>query len=157
MEKTLTDSQIYMWKTVIALIHADNVEHPEETNFIKDRMDKLQLNPEQRTELENTLQSPGSVEENFEKITDTRDRSQFIYFARLLFWSDGDFSKQERKIHQQLNENVIGKANLRKVMRRLDDIKAEVKEWEDSQKQDQPLHRRIINTLDFWDDLDVAD
>lgn len=58
-------------------------------------------------------------------ITHPGDKSQFIYFARLLFWSDGAFHEQEKAILNRLQKETISKVDITAVMRSVDNIAAE--------------------------------
>ncbi len=48
--------------------------------------------------LEQDIEQGQSIAEMFALITAQKDRSRFFYFARMLFWCDGDFAEQEQKI-----------------------------------------------------------
>lgn len=156
-QKQLSDSQMAMWKSVIALIHADGVAHEAEDQFLTERFDLLKITEDQKNELLVSLKTPGSVDRHFQDITEPKDRSQFIYFARLLFWSDGDFSQQEQTILKHLQEKVLGKADLETTKQQLGKIEDEVNTWIQEQKDKHPLHLRILNTLIFWTDLEEFD
>lgn len=157
MTKSLTNSQMSMWKAVVSLIHADGVQHPDEVKFIVDRLDKLRGTSEQKKEILSVINDSSTVEDHFSQITSPGDRSQFIYFARLLFWSDGDFNSQEKKLHEHLHDQVIDKVAMREIMKELDKAEDKITEWQARYKESQPLHRKVLNALIFWDDLDVAD
>lgn len=157
MQKKLNDSQMSMWKAIIALIDADGLDHEGEIAFLKERFQKLDGTSEQKEELLSSIGQFQDVNVYFKQITEPRDRSQFIYFARLLFWSDGDFHEQEKKVLKSLNSEVMAQVDLKKEMIKLDKVVKDYESWEQSRREEQPLHRRIINALVFWEDLDSID
>ena len=118
----LNDSQFSMWRAMIALVMADGEEHPAETQFFNQRFEKLNMTEEQKDVLLGDIGSNKPVSDFFEGITEPRDRSMFIMFARQLFWCDGDFSEQEKEIHERLTEQVMSKVDLEKVMHEVDTI-----------------------------------
>ena len=134
MIKEVSKSQLNMWRSVIALVLADEVSHDSELRFLQEAFNKLPLTAAQRQILEDDLETPKNVNEFFPKITEPSDRSQFIYFARLLFWSDGDFSEQEAKILQQLRTDVLKKADLEVAMKKVENITYEFQEQEAQEK-----------------------
>lgn len=116
MGNNMTDSRFNMWRCLVALVHADHRISPEEKEFFTKRFDKLRLSEEQKSILLNELQNPQKVEDIFNKITDREDKATLIYFARLLFWSDGEFAKQEEKILKHLHASVISGIDVKQVM-----------------------------------------
>ena len=150
----LTDSQVTMWETVVALIHADGKVHKEEDLFLKDRFEKLDITPEQKQTLQRHIETPGNPRELFKKITAPRDRAQLIYFARLLFFSDGEFCDQEKLVLDHLESEVMGKADITAAMHEIDKVVVDYQQKHQERRDSQPLHRKIINALVFWEDLD---
>ena len=153
----LTESQVAMWETIVALVHADGKVHAEEDRFLEERFDKMDITPEQKEELLKHLKTPGEPRELFKKISEPRDRSQLIYFARLLFYSDDDFHVQEKKILDLLHSDVMSTVDMSEAMHKMDQIVLDYYEKEQARKEAQPLHRKIINAIIFWDDLDSVD
>ncbi len=151
---SLSQSQIEMWKTVVSLVHADGKVHEAEDQFLKERFAKLPLTDEQRQELFQYIEYPEEPREVFQRISEPRDRAQLIYFARLLFYSDGDYSAQEKHILELLNSEVMSKVDMQAAMHKMDQIVLDFKAKEEARKEAQPLHRKIINAIVFWVDLD---
>ena len=148
MNQALNDSQFNMWRAMVALVMADNEEHPSEVQFFHERFEKLAMSEEQKSQLLADLGSRKPVSEFFDGITEPRDRSLFIMFARQLFWSDGDFSEQEKEIHQRLTEQVMEKVDLQKVMREVEEVSATVAHDSSSGGVLDALHRyfdRMLN------------
>ena len=46
MSKTITESQFYMWRTLFAISHADNVVSDEEIRFMTEALEDLPFNAE---------------------------------------------------------------------------------------------------------------
>ena len=153
----LNDSQMAMWKTIVALVHVDGVLHPEEKDFLENRFEKLSVSPQQKKDLMDQLESPEETRVLFDQITEPAHRSQLIYFARLLFHSDKDFSAIEKKILDQLNSQVMSQVDMTETMRKMDRVVVEFQNQQQANRDRQPLHRRIINTIVFWEDLDNLD
>lgn len=153
----ISDSQMAMWETIVALVHVDGKIHQDEDKFLQDRFEKLPVTPQQKEELLNQLHHPGSPKELFKKISEPKDRSQVIYFARLLFYSDGDFSAEEKLILDHLHSEAMAKVDIKKVMHEIDQVMIDFKNQEQARREAQPMHRRAINALIFWADLDHLD
>lgn len=114
-----------MWRAIVALVHADGVKHPKENQFLIEVFNKLPLSSKQKETLTEDMSKVQSVDEYFDNITEPSDRSHFIYFARLLFWSDGDFNKQESEILNLFHKKTLDKVNLEKIMHSVDSIAEE--------------------------------
>ena len=132
MLKEINDSKFNMWRAIVALVHADGVSHPDEDKFLQEAFSKLPFNDEQVKTLAEDMTNVKNVDDFYKEITDPSDRSHFIYFARLLFWSDGDFHHQEEAILQSFREQTLDKANLERAMHEVDEIAAEFAESEEN-------------------------
>ena len=97
MTQHMTDSRFHMWRTLVALVHIDHQITEEERAFFLDRLHRLSFTEEQENIIKDEMGEAQDVTALFEKITDKEDRATLIYFARLLFWSDGEFVMQEEK------------------------------------------------------------
>ncbi len=102
-KQTLNESQFYMWRTLFALVHADNVVTDEERKFMEKAMDNLSLTDYQRSILISDTLESADIGEMFKRITDQHDRTEFFRHARVLVWCDGDFDQQEQEIIEKLN------------------------------------------------------
>ena len=118
--KNVDDSKFNMWRSLIALVHVDNLMHEDEVKFINEYLDRIPFSQEQKNILKTDLNSAKNVNEFYPLITDPADRSHFIYFARLLFWSDGVFQEQETKIFDTLKIKTTDKVDFVKTMKDLD-------------------------------------
>ena len=150
----LSDSKLAMWETIVALVHADGEVHSEEDTFLRERFEKLAATPEQKQELLSHIQKPGNPRELFKKITEPSHRANLIHLARMLFYSDGDFSAQEKQIFELLESDVMGKVDITEAMHKADLVVAEFQAKEQMRRDSQPLHRRVINAIAFWEDFE---
>lgn len=105
MTEALGESRFYMWRAVVAMIHADGVVTPHELAFVHDYMKDLELSEEQKSIIHEDTEQPQLVHEMFGKIQDVQDRKEFFALARALSWCDGDFDAQEAKILEHLEQN----------------------------------------------------
>ena len=109
MPKTLNESRFYMWRAVVAMIHADGVVTPQELSFVQDYMNDIDLSPEQRAIVGQDIHEPQLIHKMFSQIMNLQDRKDFFALARALSWCDGDFDAQEEKIlaHLEKNHNLV--------------------------------------------------
>lgn len=98
MPKKISDSQFYMWRTIFAVAHADDVVTNGEIRFMVEALEDVPFTEEQRRILTNDIAEPQDIEAMFEKISEPRDQAEFFGYARKLVWADGDFGKAERDI-----------------------------------------------------------
>lgn len=102
MNKTVTESQFYMWRTLFAVSHADNIVTEEEMRFMIEALEDLPFSSEQREILSDDIVNPKDIVEMFGKISNNRDQAAFFNFARELVWIDGDYGKEEQEIMLKL-------------------------------------------------------
>lgn len=100
--ETLNESQFYMWRTLFALVHADQVVTEEERKFMEKALDGLSLTDYQRSILVSDTMESADIGEMFKRITNQNDRVEFFRHARALVWCDGDFDQQEQEIIEKL-------------------------------------------------------
>jgi uncharacterized tellurite resistance protein B-like protein len=150
----LTDSQVALWQTIVSLVHADGKVHPEEDKFLRERFEHLSMTPEQKEQLLSQIEKAEEPRELFKKISEPRDRSLLIYFARLLFHSDGELCDQEKRILELLESDVMDKVDMVETMHKVDQIVNDYEEKERARREVLPIHRKIINAITFWDDYE---
>ncbi len=121
MAGTITDSQFYMWRTVFALAHADDVVTDEELRFMSEALEDIPFSDAQKTTLQTDAKEERSVEEMFEKITDPLDQAEFFNIASQIVHIDGDFGDEEQEVMLRLKrlhlqdvdiDTLIGKVDL---------------------------------------------
>ena len=105
MPKSLSESRFYMWRTVVAMIHADGVVTPHELAFVHDYMKDLELSEEQQKTIHQDIEQPQPIHEMFGEIEELQDRKEFFALARALCWCDGDFDAQEKSILEYLEQS----------------------------------------------------
>lgn len=125
MKKELTQSQFSMWRTIVALIHVDGKVTSGESQHLIETFKKLPFTEEQKKTLADDVKTPQNIDLLFGQITTPADRSQFIYFARLLFWSDGDLAQQEHEVLKRLGEKVMSQVNFNQVNLETDSLAQE--------------------------------
>lgn len=107
MSEQITDSRFHMWRTVVALAHADGVVVPEEEAFVENYISALPFTDEQRAALREDLRTPQNAYEMFEQISERSDQAEFFQFARMLIWCDGDLDRQEDQIFKHLQKEQM--------------------------------------------------
>lgn len=98
----VTESRFYMWRTILAIAHADHIVTVEEINFLSNlfRMDKLSSG--QQEMLMRDIEHPQNAEKMFRCITSPADRSDFFEYAQEIAYCDNNFHPLERKLINHL-------------------------------------------------------
>ena len=121
MVNALNQSKFYMWRTLFALVHADNIVSDEEVRFMSEALEDINFTDEQTATLKDDALNAKDIEEMFNGITDYDDRMQFFNLARDLVMVDGEFCSDEQSIMTKLLEenieqyntdDLVGKVNL---------------------------------------------
>ncbi len=121
MAGSVNESEFYMWRTLFAVAHADNVLKDEEISFMAGILDDVQFTDEQTAILKDDIINVKDTAVMFSGITDPVDRVQFFEFARDLVWIDGDFASEEQSVTISLYkqhmkdttvDELIGKVSL---------------------------------------------
>lgn len=100
--KPVTESQFYMWRTLFAISHADDIVTQEEIRFMTEALEDVPFSPEQQDILKDDITNPKDIVEMFSKISNNRDQAEFFKFARELVWIDGDYGAEEQEIMLKL-------------------------------------------------------
>lgn len=111
-QKTVTDSQFYMWRTVFAIVHADQKVTDEEVRFMAEILEDMPFSEAQRGILKEDARTPRDIEEMYQGITDVLDQAAFFRFARQVVWVDGDFGQDEQDIMLRLQEIHVRRTDL---------------------------------------------
>src|SRR3989339_575941 len=104
MGTALSESRFYMWRAVIAMIHADTVVRPHEVNFILENTRHLEMSAEQLSVLNEDIVRPANIDRLFKGITHPHDKEQFFHLARAIAWADGDMDDREREMINALSK-----------------------------------------------------
>ena len=109
----ISESQFYVWRTLFALVHADNVVTKEECEFMQEALNEHDFSGEQRVLLMDDIANPKNALEMFRHITDEKDQSEFFHFAHDLMWVDGDYDPNEERVMKMLREEYDKIRNVR--------------------------------------------
>lgn len=121
MTSGVSESQFYMWRTLFAVAHADDVVTKEEVEFMAHVLEDVNFSEEQTAVLKDDIVNAKDIEQMFEGITNQDDRTRFFELARDLVWIDGDFGSAEQGVMIRLFQNhfrqtdvddLIGKVKL---------------------------------------------
>lgn len=121
MVNAINQSKFYMWRTLFALVHADNVVTDEEISFMAQALEDIDFTYDQTEALKDDALNAKDIEEMFNGITDYDDRMQFFSLARDVVVVDGNFCSDEQSVMTKLfKENIkqsntdelVGKINL---------------------------------------------
>lgn len=93
---SVTDSRFYMWRTLFAIAHADNVVTDDEVKFMAHVLEDVEFSAEQEATLKDDIMKAKDVEQMFRGVTDHDDREKFFEFARDIVWVDGEYSEEEQ-------------------------------------------------------------
>lgn len=127
MDEGLPESKFYMWRTLFAVAHADNILTDEEVRFMSEALTDLSLSPAQRETLMQDIYQPKDIVEMFENISEAQDQAKFFAFARKLVWVDGDYGPEEQEIMLKLKEIHLKNFDLEDIM---DEVELELDEEE---------------------------
>lgn len=108
----LTESQFYMWRTLFAVTHADDVVTGEEIRFMMEALEDIPFTAEQQEILKDDISTPQDIEEMFKQISNPKDQALFFNFARDLVWIDGDYGSEEQDIMLKLKRLHIQDVNI---------------------------------------------
>ncbi len=96
MGKQVTESEFYMWRTLFAIAHVDDIVSKEEVRFMAEVLEDNSFNDEQRAILNDDIKNSRDISEMFSKISDKKDQARFFSLARKLVHIDGDFGDAEQ-------------------------------------------------------------
>lgn len=103
----VTESEFYMWRTLFAIAHADNVLSNEEIRFMAEVLEDVPFSDEQRDTLNDDIYVVKNPSAMFEHITDPKDQARFFKHARELVWIDGDFADEEKEVMLKLTKTHL--------------------------------------------------
>jgi hypothetical protein len=154
MANGISDSRFYMWRAVVAMVHADGVVTPHELSFINDHVRAINLSSVQTKTIGEDLQTPQDVYDMFARIYENQDKRDFFALARALSWCDGDFATQEQHIIECLEAiHVDGKTRdlLKESREIMNEIELSQNQWTFKTERSQNLFgflnkRRVVNS-----------
>lgn len=115
MTNQISESRFYMWRAVFAMAHVDGKISAEELEFACQYLDNAGFSEEQTAILKQDLQTPQNVGEMLSHVTALSDQADFFQFSHMLAWKDGDYSSQEERIINRLNQEQMQKFNKQQV------------------------------------------
>lgn len=104
MRRIVTESQFYMWRTLFAISHADEIVSNDELRMMTEILEDLPFSEEQQTVLKEDIKHQRDPEEMFSKISQVKDQAAFFEFARKMVWVDGDFGEEEQELMVRLKK-----------------------------------------------------
>lgn len=103
----VNESAFYMWRTLFALAHADDVVTDEELRFMAEALEDIPFSDEQRAVLNKDVSEPQDIEVMFEKISNQVDQAAFFKLAKALVHIDGDYGVEEQVVMLRLKEKHL--------------------------------------------------
>ena len=104
MSDAISESRFYMWRTLFAIVHADDVVSDEEVRFMAEALEDVPFSEVQRAVLTSDMHDPQDVTEMFSHVTDPKDKAEFFALAREVVHADGDFGSEEQSVMLQLQK-----------------------------------------------------
>lgn len=111
-DKSITESQFHMWRTLFAIAHADGVVTNEEIRFMVEAMEDVPFSAEQKKTLNDDIKIAQNPEEMFGRIADVRDQARFFQYARDIVHVDGDYGKAEQELLLKLKRIHLQRADV---------------------------------------------
>ncbi|MFP4098946.1 MAG: tellurite resistance TerB family protein [Alphaproteobacteria bacterium] len=143
MMETLGESQFYMWRTVFALAHADNVVTDEEIGLMARILDDAPFSEEQLKILKQDVITPKKAKEMFKMISNKKDRMIFFEFAHDMVWSDGKFHAKEQKVMIELYKMHMADTTVDELVGTISlELEEEVKSTNDMEQLGQAFYPR---------------
>lgn len=112
MSKSVSNSEFYMWRTLVATAHADNKLTNEEIRFLATALEDIAFTKEQNAQLVADIKKPQDVVEMFKGITDVQDQARFFQVARELVWIDGDYGEAEQAVMLKLKKAHVAQVDI---------------------------------------------
>ena len=122
-KKEMTDSHLNMWRLIASAVHADGQVTSEEESMIEKYIEELHFNKEQEEIIRKEMKSPSPLEDILPKITDPGDKSQSLYFVRLLLWKDDMLTDTEEAFLKKINDFFMQSPEMKKLHSQLTQLK----------------------------------
>lgn len=136
----LSTSMFYMWRSLIAMGHADGKLGLEELDYLEKIIDNLlryfALTEEQRHTFADDLHNPQSIDTLFARINEPDARDMLYGFAEEMAWADGVLEAGEEEVLRRLrlkNPENFDRDALRAEIRA--DIARHKTEWDAERQQ----------------------
>ena len=142
MSDVISVSQFYMWRTLFAVAHADEILAPGEVEYMANILEDVNFSEEQTQTLKDDIENPKDIEKMFAGITKAEDRLKFFNMARGLVWADGDFCKKEQSTIIRLAKAHCKKTDFDELIGTINLELEEEKSLPESQEEDQKTKRK---------------
>lgn len=116
----VSDSHFYMWRTLFAIAHVDDIVTDEETRFMAEAFEEIDFSEAQREILDKDVLEAQDIEEMFSKITEQEDRLKFFEIARKLVHIDGEYGGEEQEIMLRLTQKNVEKTDIDELVGKVD-------------------------------------
>jgi uncharacterized membrane protein YebE (DUF533 family) len=148
MTNSVDQSEFYMWRTLFALAHADNIVTPEEVRYLAEGTEKAAFTDEQKAILASDMRNPQDIGEMFEKVTDQRTQARFFKHARALVHADGHYVKDEQRAMEALFRRHIKNVDIDQLIGNMDmELEEEVRPLREVRSRPQarqPFWKRLF-------------
>ena len=138
-KKEMTKSHFNMWRLVVCAVHADKRVDQAELKMVERYLAELDFNEEQFNILKKELSQVAGVDEILPAVTDPGDRSQSVYFVRLLLWKDQILTEEEEAFLKKVQDFFAPFVNMGEIESTLQKFKKE------SENQDILPNTPLIN------------
>ncbi|MDX9730892.1 MAG: DUF533 domain-containing protein [Bdellovibrionales bacterium] len=128
--KSLSESQLNVLRTLVALAHVDGKACEAERSFIREKLNKLKASPEQIALIRGDLETPRAPDEFFARITDLHERARLLYLARLLFFKDAEFCDYEKMVMDRFEKEHMSKVDLAAAIVKIEEIEKKIRAQE---------------------------
>lgn len=142
----LSTSRFYMWRAIIAMVHADGIVTPQEIDFVQSHTKHVPMSESQQQVLLGDLREPRDVFTMFSQVTHAQDKRDFFALARALSWSDGDYDAQEAHILNVLEKMHMDDEN-KKLLKESRDVMQEVELGDDQWDYKTPQSKNLFGFL----------
>jgi len=130
--KGISESRLYMWRAVIAMVHADGVVTPQEMAFVQESISNIGLSQLQMNTIGHDLKTPQDSYEMFKCIDSQVDKKDYFALARAISWCDGDLDKQEQTILRNLERIHMNEEEMKMLdqsRKQMQEITLEGNQW----------------------------
>lgn len=112
MVDVISESRFYMWRTLFAMVHADDVVTDEEVRFMAEALEDIPFSLKQQAILEVDMRDAQDITEMFSHVSEVKDQAAFFALAREVVHVDGDYGIEEQEIMLKLQKAHVKRADL---------------------------------------------
>lgn len=119
-KKIITESEFYMWRTLFAVAHADEVVSREEVRYLAEVLEDQPFSDAQHAVLSDDIKHPKNIGEMFANISSKKDQARFFALARKLVHADGDYGENEQAIMLKILTKHIKEVDIDELIGNID-------------------------------------